>query len=324
MTPMPKASIAWLAGALIFLLWAAICGYASDATQEPIGDYGAIDWVAHKVVASGIGVAPSNVPNRMRAKALAQRAAIVVAQRNLLEVVKGVHLDSTTIVEDFMAVDDKVVSTVKGILINARVEKVRVLEDGSIEVSMGMPLQGELAETLLQLAPVSAGQLNAFTPDVNKAESKQQLEQQATPFEASRDNTSGPAAALTDASALPSAPTPTPANPAGYTGLLIDARGTGFRPCLKPDVYGREQLVYPGNYIDQADALNDGYVRFFRNMDDARASMRISPNPYIARALKTGDGRRSLVVSHEAFDLLQNILKITDNFMAARRVVIVY
>jgi len=61
--------------------------------DEKIGDYGYIDWLNQKVYAKGLGIAPKNKRNSTQANALAYRAAVVVAQRNLLEVIKGVHID---------------------------------------------------------------------------------------------------------------------------------------------------------------------------------------------------------------------------------------
>jgi hypothetical protein len=247
-----------------------------DAPLEPVGEFGSIDWMAQKVIASGIGVAPANAPNSMQAKTLAHRAAVVVAQRNLLEVVKGVHIDSTTVVENFMAVDEKAVTQVKGILTNAVVENSRVLEDNAVEVTMSVPLRGELTAALFQMA--------------------------------------------SGVTATESRPEPAPA----YTGLLIDARATGFQPCLRPTIMGPQTVLYPGPNVDQSEAEQNGYVGYFRNMEDALKSERAGACPYSTKALGTGDGHCSLVVSSEASDLLRTIRANPSNFLSVCRVAIVY
>ena len=298
---------------------------AVDPALETIGDYGSIDWVAHKLVASGTGAPPANAPNAMRAKTLAQRAAVVIAQRNLLEVVKGVHVDSTTVVEDFMAVDDTIVAKVKGVLANASVEKLQVLADGSIKVTMGMPLQGELAELLLQMAPMAVD--HAYRLVSNRTATNMD---QAQAHPAARDaNLDKTAVSSSAASADSGTNTTLPGSPfqgsgATYTGLLIDARTTGFQPCLKPNIYGRQKLLYPGMYVDHSSAPDDGYVRFYRDMRQAQQSQRITPRPLSVKALKTADSHRSLIVRPETFDMLQPLLNEPGNFLAERRVVIVY
>jgi len=262
----------------------------------------------------------------MQAKALAHRAAIVVAQRNLMEVIKGVHIDSTTVVEDFMVVNDTVATKVKGILTNAGVESLRVLDDDSIEVTMSLPLQGELAETLLQMSPVSVSHSALSTPEAAGEQGLQVNEQPVATLEAKRDDMDKPSTALGNSSSTAVPSTHLSANKLSveYTGLLIDARGTGFQPCLKPNIYGRQKLLYPGAYVDQTEAINTGYVRYFRNMNDARVSERINPHPYTVKALIARDGQRSLIINSEAFDLLQKVVDVPDNFLSGRRVVIVY
>ncbi len=44
-----------------------------------------------------------------KAKLLAERAAVVDARRNLLEIIKGVYITSETVVEDYMVSSDIVV-----------------------------------------------------------------------------------------------------------------------------------------------------------------------------------------------------------------------
>ena len=304
-------------GAAVYVIFAVTTVFAVTPALEPVGDYGAIDWVGHKLVASGVGTPPSDTPNPMRAKTLAQRAAVIVAQRNLLEVVKGVHIDSTTVVEDFMAVDDTIVAKVKGVLAGAYVENMQILADGAIKVTMGMPLKGELAELLLQMAPVAVDQaaIDSLPAQVHHASSDTQLDGQTV------HSSAAPTGAR---KIMASSAGQLPGSASIYTGLLIDARGTGFQPCFKPNIYGRQKLLYPDLDVNLSGAIDDGFVRFYRDMGQAQQSRRISPHPYVIKAVKTADNQRSLIVSPEAFDMLQSARSAPDNFLTARRVVIVY
>ena len=75
-------------------------------------DKGVINWSDGSIRAKGMGVAPA-YGNEAQGMALARWAAIVDLQRNLLETIQGVQIDSQTKVEDFMA-KDTVNSAVKG------------------------------------------------------------------------------------------------------------------------------------------------------------------------------------------------------------------
>lgn len=126
---------------------------AREPDLEPVGQYGAIDWVSQKIRATGIGAPSAEAgQNPAQARAMARRAAEVVARRNLLEVVKGVRIDSRTTVVDYAVKDDTIVSRVNGVLDNSVVEGFRYMADGSVEATVSMPLSGQLRGILLQVA----------------------------------------------------------------------------------------------------------------------------------------------------------------------------
>jgi hypothetical protein len=116
---------------------------------EPAGSTGKIDWTTGVITAVGIGAPPAQPANAAQARAMAERAAQVVAYRNLLESVKGVRVDSTTTVENFMVTSDVIKTEVSGIIQGAMVMDKKYMSDGSVEVTVGMKLSGALADTLL-------------------------------------------------------------------------------------------------------------------------------------------------------------------------------
>ena len=82
------------------------------------------------------GIMPERSTAPAQARAMAERAAMLDAQRQILEHLKGVHITSTSSVEDFMATSDRINSRVEGIIRNARVVDKRYNRDGSVEVDM--------------------------------------------------------------------------------------------------------------------------------------------------------------------------------------------
>lgn len=101
---------------------------------------GSVNWTSGWVKATGVGVPPPNAGSV--GKAMAQRAAFSVAVRNLLEVVKGVRIDSATLVENYIVQDDVIKSQVSGFVKGAQVDKTTVSPDGSVEVLVKAPLWG--------------------------------------------------------------------------------------------------------------------------------------------------------------------------------------
>jgi hypothetical protein len=67
---------------------------------------------------------------------MAVRAARLDAERQLLELAKGVTLQSGTTVQNMMLQDDRIRSRVEGIIRGARVVDTRYSPDGMAEVDM--------------------------------------------------------------------------------------------------------------------------------------------------------------------------------------------
>ncbi|MFA5072757.1 MAG: hypothetical protein WC539_02490 [Nitrospirota bacterium] len=155
----------WKTVVIAFIVCACICFTGSDASAqlagtikdvvESSGSSGKIDWTTNVVTAVGIGAPPSQPTSSAQARGMAERAAQVVAYRNLLEAIKGVRVDATTTIENFMVSSDVIKTEVNGIIQGATVMDKKYMSDGSVEVTVGMKLTGALAETLM---PKTTGQ----------------------------------------------------------------------------------------------------------------------------------------------------------------------
>ncbi len=112
-------------------------------------DNGEINWSEGYVLARGYGVFDPKM-GKPEDILKARRVATVVAQRNLLETIKGVHVNSTTVVEDYMLKSDLVITHVEGVVKNARIVGEKVdRENGIVEVELMAPLQ-EVAKPILR------------------------------------------------------------------------------------------------------------------------------------------------------------------------------
>jgi hypothetical protein len=117
--------------------------------EQPVGSTGKVDWTTGVLTAVGIGAPPAQPANAAQARAMAERAGQVVAYRNLLEAVKGVRVDSTTTVENFIVTSDVIRTEVSGIIQGSMIMDKKYMSDGSVEVTVGMKLTGALADALL-------------------------------------------------------------------------------------------------------------------------------------------------------------------------------
>lgn len=107
---------------------------------QPI-ENGEVDWTAQNITAKGQAVLDTvNFPNRAQAYAMAVRGATVVAQRNLLETIKGVRVVSETKVVDMMTTSDYVYTRVDGVVRGARPLGEPIERNGLVEVTLEIPI----------------------------------------------------------------------------------------------------------------------------------------------------------------------------------------
>ncbi len=97
--------------------------------------HGSINWTDDYIEASGSAVPPATAVNKAQGKLLAKRGAILDLQRNMLEAIKGVRIDSETLMENFMVKSDVVRSEVHGWI--KGIEIVREKWDGEIYTVWG-------------------------------------------------------------------------------------------------------------------------------------------------------------------------------------------
>ncbi|MDX8395947.1 MAG: hypothetical protein R8K22_06000, partial [Mariprofundaceae bacterium] len=293
---------------------------------EFLGVNGGINWTTGRVMATGVGVPPARAKYRAKKHALACRAAVTDAQRNLLETTKGVRIQSATLVKDFMVESDLVRSTVKGVVKGAHVMAKSLEADGSCHVTMAIPLSGDLASQLYGHALNKRGAwwkapewlinmgdvARSFTiiPDlIPSAEAKPVAVDANWKAELGKINRRldklekvlkmDPARVAQGVSRGPA------------TGLIIDARGSNFIPSMSPKVRQlRGGIVYP-NIKQQHEAKNNGRLisLFMKDLLLAQGHPRVGDRPLVMKALRTfGKTRTELVLGKESSKKLTKMI----------------
>jgi len=116
-------------------------GAASEGAAPSAPSSGPPAWASKVVTATGTGVVKEGEPPTL-ARLNAERAAELDTERNPTEKVYGVHITATTTVRDYVTEHDEVSTDVKQFLAGAsRVGEPKYGDDGSVEVTMQLPLE---------------------------------------------------------------------------------------------------------------------------------------------------------------------------------------
>jgi hypothetical protein len=211
---------------------------------------GSVDWTAKVVRAKGTGVLDPGNPNKAQARLLAERAAVVVAQRNLLEIVKGVRVDSDTKVENFMTRYDVVYSHVDGIVKGARQLGPATFDSlaGTVEVEIEVPLYGSggVDEAVAPALPAPGAQ-----SDVSASSLSPQVREFLRQF----------------------------------GGLALDAGSTGLRPSLYPKIYDDKGnlLLDTKDYLRHTGQYGSYAVQFVGALDQILGRPEFARQPLLLK-----------------------------------------
>lgn len=225
---------------------------------------GSVNWAKGAeadVEAWGVGLPPENVP-AARGTALARRAAIVDAYRQLAETIKGVQIDSETTMRD-LAIESDVVSTkISALVKGARIVEETVNDDGSYNVRMAIPLYGVKSVAAIAVP-----------------EAKEAILPEAVP-EISEDYIPAPEVK---------------AQAASYTGVIVDAAGLGLEGTFSPVIYDvNGRAIYGMRNIDKDFAISQGMVEYSSDLQAASANSRAGSNPLVVKAVSVRGGGNSV------------------------------
>lgn len=238
---------------------------SSAAPREVLETFpaGEVDWSGNSVKATGIGVLDPDNPNTAQARLMAERAAVVVAQRNLLEIVEGVRVDSETRVENFMTDYDVIHTRVQGVVRNARqVGQARYdAGAGTVEVELQMEIYGPTG---------LSGALGTALADPRTTQ--EALSPQVRDFLSQ------------------------------YSGLVIDGGATGLVPSMFPRIYDENGnlLLDTGQYASFLGSGADAGLKFISDLQGILDQSGLSGSPLVLSAIDAvGRYGSDIVISAE-------------------------
>jgi hypothetical protein len=249
------------------------------------GQQACVDWTNGVAIAIGSGAPATWARTPAQKNISATRAARLDAARNLLELIKGINLTASSNIQGAMVASDEVSTSIEGRLNGIRpVESPHYFSDGSVQV--------KLEANLREVVP-------------------QDLYTQSGPPQPIGAPIGSPAGAAI--------------NPqAAYTGLIIDARGTGVQPAMSPKVYDpQNREVYGSAYVSRDFAVSQGMVGYAKSIEQASQTDRVKGNPAVIKAVKAeGANKADVVISQADADALRALAQ-QQTFLRDARVMIV-
>ena len=90
------------------------------------------------------------------------------------------------------------------------------------------------------------------------------------------------------------------AGPKFYTGLVVDARGTGARTALAPRILNEDlDEAYSVAYVEQRDVAEQGIAIYVPDLASAQANPRVTSVPLVVKAKRaSGNNRTDLIISN--------------------------
>lgn len=277
---------------------------------------GRIDWANGYIMAVGHGTAKATEA-RGKARLKAITAAKVDAQRNLLEVIKGVKITAQTTVQDSMLVEDVVRTRIEGMLKGAFME-------GEPQVDMvdGAPVATVILKVCLNGGPAECSSRPSLVSALD-------LPERPLPAYV-------PTAVLMAPEPPPLAPSP-PAPPASswrppvydstrpVSGLIFCLDGRHFERELLPVVITEGQpdkvTVYSVKVVSPGVVRTHGVVRYVDSVDLARQQQIVGPNPMIVFADSVTKENMIMIRPQDA-KLIRETTSHGNNYLGEAKVVI--
>ncbi len=252
---------------------------------------GCIDWENGIIYATGMGVPNPNFATQAQKTYSAYQAAKTVAMRNLLQMVEGINISSTRTVKAGMLQDDTINTQISGKIRQVQeAGRPKTRNDGSVWVTMKMYMR-DIISILVN------NQQFEFQKEDMFQKPKKKDGQTSSQYGGEADTV--------------------------YTGVIIDARGTGITPAMSPKIFNPDgKEIYGSVAVERDFVLKHGIVGYAKDLKKAENNDRVKGNPLLIKG-KLDSGKSSdLVISGDDAELLMK-LDATQSFLREARVLIV-
>mgnify|MGYP000858532230 FL=1 len=269
----------------------------------PVAEAGP-DWDGGRLRAEGTGIAPPNAINNAQARALARRAAITDAYRQLAEQIQGVQVDASTTVENMMVTNNTVRTHVSALIRGARVVDEIYRRDGSCTVTVEIPVYGVGSLAGAVFTPNATREpwadpnsiYGSYTPRIYDTTGSGTYDRSSRGDDWGRTTPAAPAYPSPATSSAATAPYGRAVG--GYTGLIVDCSGMGLRPVMSPVIKAQSGYpIYGYKNLDSDKVVANGMAAYVRRASDATRAGR---NPLCIRAIGLDAGANPILSNEDA------------------------
>ena len=238
-------------------------------------DKGTVDWSERIVSAVGMGV-PREGASRAQGKVLARRAAIVSAQRELLGIIKGMSIDSETLISEGITMKSQILTTIQGHLKGAVIIDEGFAE-GIYEVEMALSL-GDVHGAVLPVVHTDeeTEEIEEEAEVYIEAEKKMKEEKEEEGLDYTLDDLYE---TITEAEIEADL---------DYSSIIVDCRGLGVKSTIYPRLLSESgEVVYGTGMFDEAFCMRVGPVGYVTNLNQATHLKRAGrkPKPFFLKAV---------------------------------------
>jgi hypothetical protein len=306
------------------VLFIALAGLQAGAQEAVIGQ---VNWEDGYIKAVGVGTAQSS-GNKALDVMSATRAATVIGQRALLETIKGVRIDSTTVVENMMLKEDVIQSQVSGIIQGAQVIKT------TTEWVQGSPMVTVEMRICLNLDQCTGRPLLAVLGLEGRAEPSHAPQRIFQPSPPQQQQVQVPAKAPAQD---PSPITPPkraervkvqPADPnRPVTGLILNLEGQPFEREILPIVATKGEgnqyfTVYSAKMVEPKIIRTHGVVRYQTSVENARKQPFVGDNVLVV-PVDAITKENMILIPVEGAKVISETNRHGNNYLSEAKVIIV-
>ncbi len=285
-----------------------LAGMSAGTAQAQAKASGDIHWVEGYIRAIGEATStPSG--NRMKDQLRAIRAATVLAQRALLETVKGIRIDSQTRIENRMVQDDNIKAHIEGTVQGAEIVRQDVRWEGKTPI----------ATIELQICLSGSGGCKSGKSILEALPFRQQLDPAHASEEALTHEVSAEAPIQKVRNILYDSTKP-------VTGLILNLRGLFFERELLPVIMAagegnRPFTVYSVRNVEPQVIRTYGVVRYANSVAEAKRNSYLGENAMLVPVSGVTKENR-IMIEADAARAIQETTRHGNDYLKTAKVII--
>lgn len=278
---------------LVMLFWGGIVFaqtvQAGDDEVVQKLSHGQVNWTNKVIVVTG-SAAPNLKGGVVAAQVRLQteRAAELDAYRKILEIVKGVRVDSNWTVGDVMQSTPEVKTAVEGLIKGMKRIDTKYYSDGGVDVIVQVDLEGMMASTVVK-GIVKKSEPKGTVAKRETTPSKDTKLGEAKKGEEKREEKAGPA---------------------DITGVVINAKGLGYQPVMYPKILDdKDNEIFAVDKMDQSLASEGRLVSYYLSENSAKNSERVKDKPIVIKAVSVRNKANIIIKSEDARKINRDLFR---------------